>query len=309
MRADNGAAKFPCVSTVLQRRAYEKQLDCYLRAAPDFPCDFRRTEVEVSYREGKTVVPVHLFAPRRGDPRLPLVCLSGGVDTLKMELHRLALAIALLGRFRVSVVDMPGTGVPLAGDVHVIYQGVLSKLRDGAKAGLWGVSFGGHWAAKLACLSSADAAVDMGGPVGTSLFAGSRLPNGMTGIVANALDLESFPTSNCIPPEMAAQFSLEEQGLLTARASSPLLVFNGAHDPYIPTKDTTCFIGWQNTRVWLFADGDHCAANRIKRVVPSAVAWLRSKMYGETVVQRWVIAAAERFLPRQVPARRDGARA
>ena len=33
-----GAAKFPCPATPLRERAAERQLDCFMRAAPTFPC-------------------------------------------------------------------------------------------------------------------------------------------------------------------------------------------------------------------------------------------------------------------------------
>jgi esterase FrsA len=297
-----GAAKFPCISTELQERSYAKQIECYSRASGDFPCRFQRLEIEVPYRDRTTLVCVHSFAPKTGTG-LPLICLSGGVDTLKMELHKLALAIALLGRFRVAVIDMPGTGesaIALAGDAHVIYEGVLAKLHDAQKKGVWGVSFGGHWAAKLACLSAVDAAVDMGGPIGKKLFDDVPLPNGMAGIVANALgdeDLLAAPAA--VRADLGAQFSLEKQGLLANRTSSPLLVFNGKSDPYIPVEDTMVFAGWRESLVWLFEDGDHCAANRIKRIVPAAVAWLRLSLHGDTAVNRLIASAATRVLPRR----------
>jgi len=235
----HGAAKFPCIVTALQERCYASQLECYAKAASAFPCSFQRLELDVPYRDGSTRVPVHLFAPR-ADSNLPLVCLSGGVDTLKVELHRLALTLALVGRFRVAAIDMPGTGesaIALAGDAHRIYEGVLAELHHGAKRGVWGVSFGGHWAAKLACLASVDAAVDMGGPIGARTLDYTRLPNGMTGIIANALSDERLLTAASSElAELEAQFSLPKQGLMEARTSSPLLVFNGARDRTSPSR-------------------------------------------------------------------------
>src|ERR1700722_11802605 len=73
-----GAAKFPSVSTAAQRAAYEKQLQCYLRASARFPCRFERVERQVPWFDGTTPVPVHLFSSRSATELTPLVCLTGG---------------------------------------------------------------------------------------------------------------------------------------------------------------------------------------------------------------------------------------
>ena len=281
----HGAAKFPCISTAAQAEAYGKQLACYTRAV-----HVDRRVLPIEYRGTTTRVPVHVFG---GDDAAPLVCLTGGVDTLKMELHKLAHVLARVGRFRVAAIDMPGTGeseVALAGDSHLIYEGVIAALRGTAKAGIWGVSFGGHWAAKLACRETVDAAVDMGGPIGTRIFE-RGLPNGMLGIVGNAL-------GHAVTPDSVAQFTFGN--LLAARRCAPLLVFNGARDPYVPIEDARVFEGWDRTRVWIFEDGDHCAANHIKRVVPAALVWLQRQLHGDSAIRHLVANAAEALLPHRV---------
>jgi esterase FrsA len=278
----HGAAKFPCISSSAQAEAYAKQLACYTRAT-----HVDRRVLAIEYRGATTRVPVHVFGT---DESRPLVCLTGGVDTLKMELHKLAHVLARVGRFRVAAIDMPGTGeseVQLAGDSHVIYEGVIAALRGNTKAGIWGVSFGGHWAAKLACRETVDAAVDMGGPIGMRIFE-HGLPNGMLGIVGNAL-------GRAVAPDSAAEFSFGT--LLDARRSAPLLVFNGARDPYVPIEDARAFEGWPHTRVWIFEDGDHCAANHIKRIVPAALVWLQRQLHGESAIRHLAASAAEALLP------------
>jgi len=283
----HGAAKFPCISTDAQAAAYARQLECYARAV-----HVERRIVDVSYRGAPTRLPVHLFGTYDA---LPPVCLTGGVDTLKMELHKLAHVLARIGRFRVAAIDMPGTGeseIQLAADGHVIYEGVIAALRGNAKAGIWGVSFGGHWAAKLACRETVDAAVDMGGPIGTQLFDGN-LPNGMLGIVGNAL-------GRIVTRADADEFSFAAQGLLAPRRSAPLLVFNGARDPYVPVADARAFAGWDHSTVWIFEDGDHCAANHIKRVVPAALVWLSRQLHGDSAIRHAMASAAEALLPHRV---------
>jgi esterase FrsA len=218
-----------------------------------------------------------------------------------VELHTLALALAILGGFRVAAIDMPGTGessVALTGNAHLVYEGVISALRGPPETptAVWGFSFGGHWAAKIACRGTANAAVDMGGPIEGKVVQLDDLPNGMPGIVANALGIQNPQRT----AELVEQFSLSAQGLLKSPATTPLLAFNGAHDPYIPAADTLAFRAWPKSEVWLFRDGYHCAADFIRRIVPAAVAWLRIQLYGASMSERAAFRIAKAFLPARV---------
>ena len=229
-------------------------------------------------------------------------CCRGGVDTGKVELHRLACVLAGAGRFRVAAIDMPGTaesGQPLTADAHLVYQGLLATLAPTGRKAVLGVSFGGHWAAKLALMGSVDAAVNLGGP--TVVFeAGSAfmrsLPNGMPGFIANALGLSSMPDD----AEMATRmlpFSLRRQGLLGGRDRAPMLVVNGEHDPYIPQTDSTLFADRAHHQVWLMQGMSHCAAEGLHRILPAVVAWLRVQLYGDSVGNRLARSLTELILP------------
>ena len=292
-----GAARFPCAVSELQRAAARHQLESYLAAAPSFPCRFERRVLELSYRGRSTRVPTHLFAVRGDSRHKPLLCLSGGVDTLKMELHRLALTLVRLGGFRVAAIDMPGTGeseLALAPDADTIYEGVLDELAGEAQRGVLGISFGGHWAAKLGLRRCADAAVDLGGPIGAGSMNSeklARLPNGMTGILGNALRLTALPGENEAGSLLRA-FSLREQGLLQGARATALLAVNGAHDQYVPREDTTVFRSIPGAEVWLVEGATHCAAERFPAVVLSVIAWLRVKLLGASAANRALLAAS-----------------
>ena len=295
-----GAAKFPTLSTPIQRHCFEKQLECYLKASPSFPCVFERRILPVAYRGAEVPVAVHGYAPFSGKD-LPLVCLSAGVDTLKMELHRVACLLARVGGFRVAVMDMPGTGesvVPLQGDSYVFYASVIEQLRGSGKAALWGMSFGGHWAAKLACLGLVDAAVNLGGFVGVAPLDPRALPNGMPGILANAFgdpDLLSAPDAAVM--ELYERFSLKNQGLLPERMPTPLLVVNGSKDPYVPASESQVFQGRNNAQTWITHGGNHCAANQMPRVIPAILGWLRLHLHGSSMTNRVVASTARACLP------------
>lgn len=277
-----GAARFPCLATDDRRAAQEKQLAAYLEAAPGFPVRFQRAVLKVP-----EPVPVHFFQRRRST-RPGVVVLCGGVDTWKMDLHRLAVATARATGLLVAAVDMPGTGestVPLAPDADRILVGLVSELRRayGRPVGFYGISFGAHWAAKLALAGHVDAAVDLGGPTGAAdepvdLL---RLPYGMAGIVGNALHLDEMPEQAAIG-DLLASFSLREQGLLDksgpGSGGSPLLVINGADDVYVPLGDIVGLAGRPETTVWVVKNAGHCAPERSTQVSLALWGWLAARL-------------------------------
>ncbi|MDB4989859.1 MAG: hypothetical protein JWN04_5037 [Myxococcaceae bacterium] len=269
-----GAAKFPTVWNESRRSALHRQLACYLAAAPHFPARFERRVIDG--------VPTHLFQSRARTSDA-WVLLSGGLDTFKMELHRLALALVRVG-LSVAAVDMPGTGEspgPLTPHADRQYLSVLDAVARGRRRGFFGVSFAGHWAAKLALLGEVDAAVDLGGPIGARPATGAlirELPNGMPQSLAHALGLTSLPDEQELT-RVLADFSLRRQQLLDPeRLQTPLLVCNGARDPYIPCEDTTEFYDYSHAEVVLLRDAYHCAGDRFSRVAPFLVSWLRATL-------------------------------
>lgn len=279
-----GGARFPCVATPPQQRAYERQLDCYRRAAERIPATFLRWVLDVPYRRATTPVAVHVWR-RPGVFSRSLLVISGGVDTWKVELHRAALLAALATGMTVAAMDMPGTGesaVALAPDADEIVDGVIAQVaeRVGARRSAYlGISFGGHWAVKLAATGRADAAVDLGGPIGAGGAAldVDALPNGMTGIIGNALHLDAMPGREDTL-QFAADFSLRTQGVLDQPLAAPLLAINGTRDQYIPVEDTSVFAADPNATVWLVRDATHCAAEHIRRVLGAAFAWTHARL-------------------------------
>ncbi|WP_052863608.1 alpha/beta hydrolase [Streptomyces niger] len=283
-----GAARFPVSATPERRAAHEQQLDWYLKATERFPVRFQRKIVEVpDGRHGTTAVPLHLFRRRQaagGRPRGVLL-LSGGVDTWKMDLHRLAVSSALATGLLVAAADMPGTGesaVPLTHDADAVLGGVVEQLRVQYRrpVGFLGLSFGGHWAAKLALQGRVDAAVDIGGPTGVAVRGDDELlamPHGMPGIVGNALGLDRQPDGRQAA-ELLARFSLRDQDLLRSAGAAPLLAVNGADDQYVPLLDTTGLAHAPNTTVWVIRNATHCAPERFLPLMAAAWGWLLARL-------------------------------
>jgi esterase FrsA len=300
-----GAAKFPVTNTDDRKRAFADQIRCYLLASSGFHCAFERRSISVEYRGKTEHVPLHIYQRRakRIDPTCPVIFVSGGVDTWKIEMHRLWVALAQFGGFRVVALDMPGTGestVSLASDSEIIYQSVIQAFQShrAVKTGILGVSFGGHWAAKLALLGSVTAAVDIGGPVGLEpgIPEPHSYPNGMAGIVGCALGLSSAPTAEQLRSELA-RFYFCKQGLTQATPHTPLLVINGSDDPYVPMSDTTGFRNVPGARVWLVNGAYHCAAEKLPRIMPGVIAWLRSQLHGRTAGSRIFESLTRAVLP------------
>ncbi|MGY0058276.1 alpha/beta hydrolase [Streptomyces sp. LZ34] len=107
-----GAARFPALATPERHEAYARQRAAYARATAGrrLPVRFTRGNVQLPAEGGGTVpYPVHLMARRRWR-RPGVLVLAGGVDTWKVELHRMATATALATGLPVVSVDMPGTG-------------------------------------------------------------------------------------------------------------------------------------------------------------------------------------------------------
>ncbi len=271
-----GAARFPCVSDALQGEAYARQLQLFERAARRFPCYFERRVVQVPYRGGTTPVVAHFYAAfwhgRDHWQKLPLIVLSGGTSTWKVELHRRALGLTIAGNFLVVAIDMPGTGesaVPLAGDAEDLYLGVARDFAHdlGGERPLaaFGFGFGGLWAARLAARGLVDAAVAGGAPIGVEPAELAALPIAEAGPLAHALGLAGLPDAADLPG-LLAPFAWPGGGL--ADATAPLLVFDRAGD-------------------------------RRGRVTPAAIAWLRARLHGRSVLNRLALRAAAGWLPRR----------
>jgi esterase FrsA len=280
-----GAAHFPTVASPYRRQMLERQVQCYLRAMKRLPVRFERLLMPTRYRGHEVLTPVHLFQPP-GKRKRPLVAISGGSDTGKMEIHTMALVMSQLGGFDVMTMDLPGTyesPVPLAPDSETVVLPLIEQVARTTGAtgkALMGISFGGHWAAKLGLQGHLDAAVVLGAPVGHVPMDGdwlAAMPNGMTGIISNAMGLHRLPT----PAEAGAMlggFSLVDQGLFQSATPAPILALNGTADPYIPIGETTIFANLPGATAWQVDGAYHCAIDRIRWLMPGIMAWLRQQL-------------------------------
>lgn len=297
-----GATRFPSLAAPERVAAQHEQLRCYLRAWPGFPAGFRRRTIPLRTPEGEHELPVHEFT-RRGRRRPGVLVMSGGVDTWKIEIHRMAMTTARATGLKVIAVDMAGTGenpLPLTPHSDRQLHALIAHVREehpGEPVLYFGLSFGGHWAVKLALQGAVDAAVDIGGPTGA---ADARtdplaLPYGMAGIVGNAMGLDALPSAQ-EASDLLDGFSLRRQGLLAADGGAPLLAANGDHDQYVPLGDTTALAARKHATVWIVRDATHCATERFRPLLVGSWGWLRARTGGSRLAGSALRLPSRRFV-------------
>jgi esterase FrsA len=275
-----GWAKFPVLADDAKRLAFTRQLEHYQLAAPGFPVRFDRRVLELSYQGDTTPVPVHLLAAPDLPAHAPVLLVSGGVDSWKLDLHLLFVGLAMSTGARVLAFDIPGTGesqIPLSPAAAQILDGLIAAARelgDGRIAHL-GISMGGYFSAYSGLAGLVDAAVVLGGPVEAAFPADRRWEFGMADIVGNALGFDRPPNADELG---AVMNTMSLRPLLDQNINAPMLVINGAEDVHIPQHDTLVFEGRRDTRVELLPDTGHCATSKLDEVVPMMATWIAERL-------------------------------
>lgn len=273
-----GAARYPVLGTNDTTILMNQQREAFLRVPPHSKVMFERRLIRVLTGNGGVEIPVHVYSAEPPDRSPALVLMSGGLDTYKIELHQFALALARVTRLTLAVMDMPGTGeteANLEPHSEQTYRAVLQALPGPNRRGVLGVSFGGHWAAKMAVLGLADFAINLGGPVDAKGIAAATLsgqPEDMRFMIERLVGSgRAFTNSST---ELVQSLSLSTQGLLSPISTPPLLVVNGADDPYINPADTLVFQQFPNARVELIPHCGHCGPERSSLVGALIASWL-----------------------------------
>lgn len=279
-------ARFPHVLRPAAKDAYRKHTEAYLAAAQHFSRPLQ--VVQVPYAGGS--FPAYLRLPSPAGGRWPAVAMWGGMDIWKSELeihlqteHLLDLGIATL------TLDMPGTGespIPLSPNAEQLNLAAVDYLRnhsaiDAGRIGVWGVSFGGYFAVKLALLRpELSAAVNNGGPVHHAFsrewFA--KLPDGARLTLARIFDLPPATDPDRVF-ERLAELSLVTQKLLPAARYAPLLSLNGELDTVIPIADLGVIseYGIRQDRM-IYGNDIHVAGRNWRHHYPMTAHWLATKL-------------------------------
>lgn len=288
-------ARFPVPSTPGKMLAYRSSVRNFLRAAKCFAPPLERVEIPF---KGKKIVG-YLQNPNP-DQKPPLVMHWGGVDTWKEDRQTNSEALHKIG-VATFTMDTPGTGenplLPSDRKADRTFSAAIDYLQtrpdiDGGRIGVWGGSFGGYWATKLAFVEARRlrAAVNHGGGVHygfqkkwlrRALITGSSRyllgPEGLLEARTYVMGVKRLDELLQVAPKM----SLKNQRLLD-KQSAPLLVVNGKKDDQQPIEDVYLLLEYGNPKeARVYAEGGHMgytpgtAADEILEMI---VKWLKQKL-------------------------------
>jgi esterase FrsA len=283
-----GAAKYPCLFNESKREAFDKQLKAYLKAAETFPFKFERRVELVAYKGITTPVIYHIIYAEN-PKQSPVIILTGGVDTYKMDVHNRAVYVSKAVNANVIMIDMPGTGesqVALSPDNDQLYKEFIDKIRPigNGKVGYLAFSYGGYWSARLAMAHLVDAAVAAGAPLNDAFLNEKKEEGmvlqpqlGMRGILSYAFKFDGIASDSVLQNRLRA-FSLDSLGIMGNIQTAPLILINGDDDPYIPKTDITKFEGIPNIETRLVPNSGHCAAKKMGELMPWIIEWLKAEL-------------------------------
>lgn len=288
--------RYPVPSSPEKMRCYQNARRNYLKAARYF--DPPLEVAEIPFEGGKVVG--YLQVPRSASPP-PIVVHWGGVDGWKEDRNRNSRALHRAG-LATFTMDIPGTGEnPLRyaePNAERTFSAVITHLAartdiDGSRIGVWGGSFGGYWAAKLAFVEASriEAAVNHGGGIHYG-FQESWLRTALTKTAstyllgpASLLDARSYVMGVDSLEELlriAPALSLKDQGLLD-RPSAPLLSVNGKKDDQQPIEDIYLLLEHGRPKeARVYPEGGHMGRSRDtsdEEVAEVIVSWLKSRVF------------------------------
>lgn len=279
-------ARFPHVLSPAAAEAYDKHISAYLAAARYFEPPLE--VVQVPFEGGS--YPAYLRLPRQRGDRSPVVVLWGGMDVWKSELEMHLQTEQLLERgVATLVIDMPGTGqspIPVSDNAERVPTAAIDFLRqhpaiDARRIAVWGLSFGGYFAVKLALVCpELSGAVNNGGPIhhayATERF--HQLPTGARITLARVLGLEPSTDPDSVADRLT-KLSLVEQNLLPADRHAPLLSINGELDQLIPISDLYVIgeYGVRQDRM-IYGEDIHVAGRNWRHHYPMTASWLAAKL-------------------------------
>lgn len=287
--------RYPVASTAGKSAAQQHALRCYRKAC----AYFSPPQQEIAIAFDGAVFHGYLRVPA-APARPPVVMHWGGVDGWKEDRRRNAELLLQRGIASFAI-DMPGTGDnPLRyADPRAVqtFSAALDVLRslpgiDGSRVGVWGGSFGGYWAARLAHAQAGRlrAAVIQGGNVHFG-FQRQWLEPALTQTASNyllgpasLLEARSWVLGVSTLEEVLAiapQLSLLDLGLLDGPCA-PLLAVNGKLDDQAPIADVYLLLehgAAKTARV--YPQGGHMGRARGESDAPIAALiadWLRRRL-------------------------------
>jgi 2,6-dihydroxypseudooxynicotine hydrolase len=272
-------AKFLFVHDLDQARAaHERAVIALTRALPLLSPAGRREEIAF---DGSTLVGI-LRVPSGPGPH-PTVLLIAGLDSTKEEFRDVERTFLDRGMATFAL-DGPGQGevewsLPIRPDWDVVGEAViahLSALRevDPARIGVWGVSLGGYYAARLAASDlPIQATVTLSGPY----CFGAAWEN-LNPLTRRAFEVRSHSTGVAEAQRRAMDLTLEGHA---SRINAPLLVVMGQRDRLFAWTDAQRLVDEAagSAELLLLDDGNHGCANVIYRHRPYSADWMAQHLH------------------------------
>jgi pimeloyl-ACP methyl ester carboxylesterase len=273
-------AKFFWVHDVEEmRRTHGRAVACFMDALPHLRPPGRRVEIPFEHR---TIVGV-LRTPASAPPHAAVI-LVPGLDSAKEEL-RPAEQVFLDRGIATFVVDGPGQGEaeydqPIRPDWEIPGAAIVDALVamaeiDPGRIGIWGVSLGGYYAARVA--SGEDrirACISLSGP-----FTFGKEWHDLPSLTRDAFRVRSFSATDDEARTKALQLSLEGRA---HKITAPLLIIAGAKDRLIPPYHAELLAEQASGPVELlmFEEGNHNCTNMIYRHRPHGADWMAEQLAG-----------------------------
>lgn len=286
-----GFGAWPVQNSPAKKAAHERGLEAFRAYSrlTDLPTEVIRVPFEGREIVGYLQLPEPSMAARPA----PLVMSVGGLDSYKeyvAEQYGPGYLAAGLGYL---ALDMPGTGeAPLKIDVGAerIFSRVLDSLQtrrdiDPKRIAFQGVSWGGHWAARIAYVERdrLRGSVSWAGPTDAYFQRDWQLKAlGTREYLFDLFEARSAVYGVSGLDEFLAygpRMSLKSAGLLD-KPSAPLYLVNGARDTQVPIDDLYILLKSGSPKeAWVNPEGGHIGRNR---------EWSDARIFKEVVVP-WLV--------------------
>jgi len=272
-------AKFLFVHDRAQARAaHERAVTALTRALPLLSPAARREEIDF---DGARLVGI-LRVPGGPGPH-PTVVLIAGLDSTKEEFREVERSFVDRGMATFAL-DGPGQGevewtLPIRADWEVVGDAVIAHLQrlsdvDPSRIGVWGVSLGGYYAARLAASDLPIRAIaSLSGPYSF----GAAWEN-LNPLTRRAFEVRSYSADADEAERRARDLSLEGRA---TRITAPLLVIMGQRDRLFAWTDAQRLVEESAgpSELLLLADGNHGCANVTYRHRPYSADWMARQLH------------------------------
>ncbi len=259
------------------RAAHGRAVESLNRATPLFRPGGQRVEIAF---DGSTIV--GLFRPPHANGPHPTVLLIPGLDSTKDEFREIERSFLERGMATFAL-DGPGQGeaewtLPIRPDWEVVGEAVLARLAqmpevDATRVGVWGVSLGGYYAARLASSNlPIRATIALAGPYDLGASWSNLNP-----LTRRAFEVRSFSSTPEEAELRARDMTLDG---LASKIAMPLLVIMGKKDRLFPWQDGVRLADEARgeSSVVLLEDGNHGCANVVYRHRPLSADWMAQRL-------------------------------